>query len=121
MEKELLDDLSSLKDALKGDPRVLALEKAEAALTASPEVIELAKKKDAAERDYEDCLSYHKETDPEAIKLQKVLYQAKLTLDEHPLSKAYNAAYIPVRDLYMALDDILYSPFRKKSLFEGAH
>jgi hypothetical protein len=95
MEKELLDDLASLRDALKGDPRVLALDQAEKALTSSPEVIELAKKKDAAERDYEDCLNYHKETDPEALALQKALYQAKLALDEHPLSKAYNAAYIP--------------------------
>jgi hypothetical protein len=121
MEKELLEDLASLKAALKADPRILALEKAEAALMASPEVIELAKRKDAAERDYEDCLAFHKETDPEALTLQKALYQAKLTLDEHPLSKAYNAAYIPVRDLYMSLDDILYSPFRKKSLFEGIY
>ncbi len=39
---------------------------------ASPEVIELSKKKDAAERDYEDCLSYHKESDPEALGFRKV-------------------------------------------------
>lgn len=121
MEKELFDDLASLKEALKADPRLRALEEAERNLMASPEVIELSKKKDAAERDYEDCLSYHKESDPEALRLQKSLYQAKLTLDEHPLSKAYNVAYIPVRDLYMAIDDVLYSPFRKKSLFEGIY
>jgi hypothetical protein len=119
MEKELLDDLAALKAALASDSRLVALEKAEQALYRDPSFIVLAEKKDAAERAYEDVLSYHKETDPEALQLQQALYQAKLALDEHPLAQAYNAAYIPVRDLYMALDDILYAPFRKKSLFEG--
>jgi hypothetical protein len=119
MEKELLDDLAQLGEALKNDPRIIALNQAEQALMANPEVLRLAEKKDAAERAYEDCLVYHKEKDPEALVLQKALYEAKLSLDEHPISKAYSAAYIPVRDLYMQIDDILYSPFRKKSLFEG--
>jgi hypothetical protein len=121
MEKELLTALDELKAALKADPRVLALEAAEKSLYQDPTLIALAEKKDAAERAYEDVLAYHKETDPEARSLQKALYEAKLALDEHPLSQAYNAAYIPVRDLYMALDDILYGPFRKKSLFEGIY
>jgi len=120
MENELSLALGQLSEALKSDPRVLALNAAEAALYANPEVIELAKKKDAAEQAYEDCLTYHREKDPEALALQRRLYQAKLALDGHPLSQAYNAAYIPVRDLYMKIDDIIYAPFRKKSLFEGS-
>lgn len=119
MENELSLTLSQLNDALKSDPRILVLNQAEEALYRNPEVIELAKKKDAAEQAYEDCLVYHKEKDPEALALQHQLYEAKLALDQHPLSQAYNSAYIPVRDLYMKIDDILYGPFRKKSLFEG--
>jgi len=119
METELSLALSQLNDALKSDPRILALNQAEEALYRSPEVIELAKKKDAAEQAYEDCLVYHKEKDPEALALQHQLYQAKLALDKHPLAQEYNAAYILVRDLYMKIDDILYGPFRKRSLFEG--
>jgi len=121
MEKELLDDLAELKAAMKLDPRIVALEKAEAALYEDPSFVRLANQKDAAERAYEDLLAYHKESDPEALALQKTLYQAKLALDSHPLAQAYNAAFIPVRDLYMAIDDILYAPFRKKSLFEGIY
>ena len=119
METELSLALSQLSDALKSDPRISALNQAEEALYNSPEVIELAKKKDAAEQAYEDCLVYHKEKDPEALAIQHQLYQAKLALDMHPLSQEYNAAYILVRDLYMKIDDILYGPFQKKSLFEG--
>lgn len=86
-----------------------------------PVVLELSKKKDAAENAYSDCLSYHKETDPEAISLQKGLYLAKKTLDENPLVERYNAAYIVVRDLYLQIDDILYGPFRRKSLNPEAY
>lgn len=119
METELSLALSQLSDALKSDPRILALNQAEKALYKSPEIIELAKKKDAAEQAYEDCLTYRKEKDPEALAIQHQLYQAKLALDMHPLSQDYTAAYVLVRDLYMKIDDILYGPFRKKSLFEG--
>ena len=119
MENELSLALTQLGEALKSDPRVLALSQAEEALYHSPEVIKLAKKKDVAEAAYENCLTYHREKDPEAMALQRRFYEAKLALDKHQLSQANNAAYIPVRDLYMRIDDILYSPFRKKSLFEG--
>lgn len=119
MEKELAVALVSLASALKEDPRVQRLNALEARLMADPQVIELTKKKDAAERDYEDCLVYLKENDPKALSLQKALYLCKKALDEYPLVAKYNAAYIPVRDLYMAVDDILYAPFRKKSLSLG--
>jgi cell fate (sporulation/competence/biofilm development) regulator YlbF (YheA/YmcA/DUF963 family) len=121
MEKELLNALVELKSALDEDPRVKKLQALEQEMMANDVVIALAKKKDALERDYEDILSYRKETSPEAQAAQKALYEAKLALDQHPLVARYNAAYIPVRDLYMQIDDILYAPFRKKSLFEEAH
>jgi hypothetical protein len=119
MEKELVENLLSLKAAMKEDPRLQRLDSLERRISQDPKVIELAQKKDAAERAYADALSYRKLQDPEVLSLQKALYSAKLALDEDPLANEYNAAYIAVRDLYMAIDDILFKDFRKKSLFEG--
>jgi hypothetical protein len=119
MEMALERDLAELRDALKSDSRILRLERLEKEICSSPEVIALAKKKDAAEEAYSNALSYLKPSSSEALRLQKALYEAKLTLDEHPLSKEYTEAFLAVRDLYMHIDDILYGDFRKKSLWEG--
>jgi cell fate (sporulation/competence/biofilm development) regulator YmcA (YheA/YmcA/DUF963 family) len=119
MEKELEESLKSLAKALQEDPRIQTLNALEKEMMANPEVIALSKRKDAAEEAYSLTLSYASEKSPEALVAQKELYLAKKKLDDNPLVAQYNAAYIVVRDLYMAIDDILYSPFRKKSFFEG--
>lgn len=121
MEKELLDSLGSLKEALHGDPRVRTLDELEAKVNASPEVRALSSKLSSLEKDYEDLLVYKKESDPEAREAQKKLYEAKKELDENPLVQSYNAAYVAVRDLYMAVDDVIYAPFRKKSFVLEDH
>jgi len=115
MEKELLDALDELKKAMETDPRVKTLDALEKRIVVDPDVILLSKKKDVAETAYEETLAYHQEKDPEAQKKEKELYLAKKELDENPLVQQYNAAYIVVRDLYMAIDDILYKDFRKRS------
>jgi cell fate (sporulation/competence/biofilm development) regulator YmcA (YheA/YmcA/DUF963 family) len=119
MEKELRLDLDELRAALKNDPRVKKLDEIEASLSQDAVLIELVKKKNAAEEAYDSILSYRKETDPEALSLQKSLYLAKKTLDDYPLVKDYNEAFIAVRDLYMSIDDALFGPYRSKVLFEG--
>jgi|LAHS01.1.fsa_nt_gb cell fate (sporulation/competence/biofilm development) regulator YlbF (YheA/YmcA/DUF963 family) len=121
MEKEIEESLQSLAKALHYDPRVMHLNALEAQVMADPTVQLLSKKKDAAEEAYSLVLTYAKEDSPEAQEKQKQLYEAKKTLDANPLVAEYNAAYIVVRDLYMAIDDILFSPFRKKSLLEDSH
>jgi cell fate (sporulation/competence/biofilm development) regulator YlbF (YheA/YmcA/DUF963 family) len=112
MEEFIAEALESLRSALDGDPRVKALEEAEKELLGNEEVIALAKKKDAAESDYELALK----TNSGVEAARKRLYEAKLALDTHPVSKRYNEAYIAVRDLYMEIDDILIGPYRGKIL-----
>jgi hypothetical protein len=119
MEKELRADLEELRAALKSDPRVKKLDELEASLSQDAILIELVKKKNAAEDAYSSVLSYQKETDPEALSLQKSLYLAKKNLGGYPLVESYNEAFIAVRDLYMAIDDDLFGPYRNKVLFEG--
>ena len=120
MNEEIIKSIESLGKALKEDPRILLLNQLEEELSNNPEVIELSKKKDALEREYETVLSYAKEDSEEAKKCEKSLYEAKLALDSHPLVREYNSLYVPVRDLYMQIDDILFGPFRSKTLSHEA-
>lgn len=120
MNEEIVQSVESLAKALKEDPRILRLNQLEEELSSNPEVIELSKRKDALEREYETTLSYAEEDSPEAKLREKALYEAKLALDSHPLVQEYNALYVPIRDLYMQIDDILFGPFRSKTLSHEA-
>ena len=100
-----------LKVALENDPRVIRLNELEKELNNSQEVILLAMKKDQANNDYNDILRHFSKESEEAIKYQRILYEAKKALDEHPLVKEYNATYKEVRELYSQISDILFSSF----------
>ena len=120
MNEEIIKSAESLAKALKEDPRILRLNQLEEELSNDPQVIELSRKKDALEREYETTLSYAKEGSKEAKAYEKALYEAKLALDSYPLVQEYNSLYVPVRDLYMQIDDILFGPFRSKTLSHEA-
>lgn len=120
MEEEILKSITSLGDALKEDPRVKRLNSLEEKLYEDFTLIELVKKKDDIERDYESSLSYLSPSSEEAKIKQKALYEAKLALDSYPLVKEYNEAYIIVRDLYMQIDDIVFGKYRSKTLSSEA-
>ena len=118
MEKNLLSALEELKEALESDSRLIKVKEAEALCVSNIEVQRLSKAKDEAKELYSSLKGKRPSNDPELVEAEKKLYQAKLALDNHPLVKDYTSKYIKVRDLYMAIDDILFSPFRGKSLFE---
>ncbi len=120
MQEDILKCVDELSLALKEDSRVIRLNSLEEKLYEDPALIELVKKKDDLERDYESTLSYSSKDSPEALKKQKALYEAKLELDSYPLVKEYNEAYIAVRDLYMHIDDIIFGPYRSKTLTSEA-
>lgn len=113
MEKALLLSLNELADALKGDERVLQMRGMEKRMLDDSEVLILIAKKDQAEREYEDALSYAGHDDEALAQKQKALYLAKKELDEHPKVKGYTEAYIEVKDLYKKIDEIIFLPFRK--------
>lgn len=116
MEENLIKSLNELKDALTNDPRVIALNEAEQSLYADPALIELIKKKNAAEEDYQLALRIYGEKDEKTKEKEKALYIAKLQMDENETAKNYSELYIVVRDLYMQIDDVIFSPFRKKTI-----
>ncbi|MCQ2798342.1 MAG: YlbF family regulator [Bacilli bacterium] len=116
MEENLLRSLNELKAAIDGDFRVLAMLEAEKEMYQDETIVPLVQRKNAAEEDYELAIKIHGENSLEAKEKEKALYLAKKELDEHPSVKKYNDAFIVVRDIYMEIDDVIFSPFRKKTL-----
>lgn len=118
MDLEIKKHLMSLREAIESDERLKRLLLLEEKVEKDDSLKPLVKAKDEAQEEYERAIHLGNE---EKLKAEKKLYLAKKELDEHPLVKEYNEAFINVKDLYMWIDDILFSPFRKKSfvLLEG--
>ena len=118
MENNLVVALDELKSALNNDSRVVAMKAAEQKLYEDPELIKLVLRKNDIEDEYQLMIKSHGENSEEAKATQKQLYEIKLALDTNPTAKAYNDAFIVVRDLTMYIDDILFGQFRRKSIAE---
>lgn len=116
MEEALRKSLEELKTALDNDPRVKALAELEKKLYEDPFLIELVKKKDDLERQYNSILSYKDNDDEEVKIIEKALYEAKMEMDTYPLAKEYSEAFVKVRDIYMQIDDIIFGKYRKRTL-----
>ena len=112
MRQELLEKIAEYRAYLESDPRIKKLEELEEAVNDNSEIKALSNSLQKAEYDFEEKKTHFGGSSEEAKAAQKALYGAKLKLDSHPLVKEYNAAYIVVKDLYLYIDDILFSSFR---------
>lgn len=108
MEKDIYSLAASLKQSLKDDPRVVALEELEKEMNNDKSVMALAYAKDVASSEYSDILNHFSKDSETALKYQKKLYEAKKALDEHPLVRRYLSAYKEVRELYTQINNILF-------------
>ena len=115
MNDSLMNSLEKLKEAIESDPRVLHLNELDKKLNDNEEVMKLAYKKDMALLSYEDSLKHFKEDSKEVGEAQKRLYEAKLSLDKHPLVIEYNNAYKLVRELYNKINEVLFKKFGEKT------
>ena len=106
--------LEELREALADDLRLKKLEEAERKLNASEEVASLSQKAKEALSAYAYNRDHFGSVNELTRSAQHEAYLAKKALDEHPLSKEYNAAFKEVRILYDELDGILLSPYREK-------
>ena len=120
MNISLSKSLDGLKAAIENDERIIRLNELEKKLYDDPALLELVKKKDDLEREYNTVLSYKDKDSEEAMKVGKALHEAKAELDSYPLAKEYSEAFIKVRDLYTQIDDIIFGPYRKKTLSSEA-
>lgn len=118
MEQEFFNSIFSLKEAINADERVVRLNGIDSEVKSNDEILILSYKKDLAEVNYEDALKHFSETSLEVKTAQKELYQAKLKLDEHPLTKKYNLAFKEVREMYKKMNNELFKPFSNHSCGE---
>lgn len=116
MNEVLLEAANSLKEAMDIDPRFLSLKEKEKAALSSLEVQELQKKMEECAKEYQETFSCYPKDSKEVLSSEKRLYEAKKSLDEHPLVKEYLASFRQVKNLTLEMDDILFGPFRKRVL-----
>lgn len=98
-----------LKDLLNTDERIVLLNELEKKLNKDEEVMKLAYQKDVAVNNYNDALRHFSQNDEVTKAAQKELHLKKEALDNHPLVREYLKAYSQVRDLYLEINDILFS------------
>ena len=106
MGKDIYTIAYELKDLFASDSRINDLNEKEKLMKENEEVLALVKKKDLAVMQYENSLKISTKDNKEE---QKILHQSKLELDNHPVVRAYLDAYVKVRDLYFAINDILFA------------
>ena len=111
MNEILASKLTSLKEQIEKHPDVVKLNELDKKLNDNEDVMKLAYKKDIAVSKYEDAMRYFGENSKEALEAQKVLYQAKLELDENPFVLEYNNQYKIVKKLYEKINKELFNPF----------
>ena len=109
MNQEIYSLTFELKELLSNDERVLLLNSLERKLNENEEVMALAYQKDVAASKYSDALSHFSEDSEEVKVAQRELFDKKSALDNHPLVREYLSAYGKVRDLYLMINDILFS------------
>ena len=115
MNERIFDLASRLNKSLLDNPKVIELNKLEEELNNSYEVYLLSQKKDECLQIYTQMKDIYPDGHIEVINALKNLKEAKENLSNHPLVKSYLSIYNEVRDLYMEVDDILFSSFKRRS------
>ena len=109
MEKDIYQLATTLKERLSNDERIKKLEALEEEMNNDKTVMSLAYAKDVASSEYSDILNHFSSDSETAKKYQTKLYEAKKSLDEHPLVREYLKAYKEVRELYSEINAILFN------------
>ena len=111
MNEIMLDKVEKLKKEITNHPDFIRLNELEKELNENDEVMKLCYRKDVCVTNYEDSMRYFGENSDEALKAQKLLYDAKLELDLNPLVKKYNEQYKKVKELYDKINKEIFSKF----------
>ena len=111
MNQNLLEKASEIKQEIECLPEVIELKRLDKLLNENEEVMKLCYRKDAAATKFEDAVRYFGKESDEAAEAQKVLYQAKLEMDQNELVKAYNEQFKKVRKIYDKINEEIFNPF----------
>ena len=104
-----------LKDQLQNDELIKKLEELDREMSNNEEVMALAYQKDLAIDNYSSLLKIYPENSDEIKRAREKLQEAKIKLNEHPIAKEYLKVYSQVRDLYMQINEIVFSDFDAKT------
>lgn len=113
MDERIYQLATSLSNSLENEEDVILLNKLEKELNDSYEVYKLSEKKDLCLETYSRLKDCFNDDHPDVIKALKELKAAKEELNNHPLVKQYLEVYSRVRDLYMEIDNILFSDLKR--------
>lgn len=113
MDDKIYQLANSLNQEINNNPEVIRLNELEKALNDSYDVYLLSNKKDEALEEYSRLKEIYSEDDERVKSALLKVKDAKEKLNNFPLVKEYLAQYSQVRDLYLEVDNILFSEFRK--------
>lgn len=113
MDEHIYNLVYKLHESLVNNEAVISLNALEKRLNDSFEVYNLSNEKDTCLEEYLRLKDSLGEKDKKTILSLKKLQEAKEKLNNFPLVKEYLTSYTKVRDLYMEVDNILFSDFRK--------
>lgn len=111
MNEKTLFAFHALLDAIKQDPRFLAVAPLEEEAVNDPEVKELSKAMQKASDVYEEATRYYGDQDERTIEARKALFAAKIALDDHPKSRAYSKALSDLNTILMEVENVIFVPF----------
>ena len=114
MEKDIIEEAYTLKQAMTQHPHVIELEQIEAAMNQSEEVKALSLFFHQAQNRYNELLHYYPTDSHEVEVAQRDLFEAKQKLDLHPLVHQYYGLYREVRAIYQQVQDALFTPFTSR-------
>ena len=113
MDERIYSLAISLSESLEKEEDVILLDQLEKELNDSFEVYSLSSKKDDCLDNYSRLKDVYDDNHPEVKQALKELQIAKENLNNHPLVKQYLEVYSRVRTLYMEIDRILFSEFKR--------
>jgi len=116
-----IEQLNIFSEILRKDPRVVRLDELESEINKDSEVLALSSEFKKTEEAFNYALEHYGENS-EITKKKKInLLERKQKLNMHPLVADYNKAFIEVKDLFLNLEDILFSSIKDKSLCKECH
>ena len=113
MDEKIYQLANSLNQEINNNPEVIRLNELEKALNDSYDVYLLSNKKDEALEEYSRLKEIYSEDDERVKSALLKVKDAKEKLNNFPFVKEYLAQYAIVRDMYLEIDNILFSDFKK--------
>lgn len=111
MDSKILEKTYKLKESILQSKEYKKMIRLSSLMDENDEVIKLAYTLDILGTKYSDILKIYNKDSLEAQKVQKELYEAKKQIDNHPLVREYNKAYLKVKEMYDYINKNIFNKF----------